>query len=172
MRRDRVLLLRSGRHLRVAIAALQSRWPNCEIAVVGTVGSEAAIEQAGVPAGNRFIYARRPRFSPAAFLCSATFVAARLWRFDHVAVLWNDPDGAGQGNVDRTALVLAPRGFVAITPDGTIIERGLAPQVRREVRRAVRSLLVAVMLAALYVPALLLGRGRRVAWRRGAAHGS
>jgi hypothetical protein len=84
-----------------------------------------------------------------------------VWRFNRVAVLWNDPDGSGQGNVDRTAFLLAPRGFVAITPDGGIVERRIAPQLRREARRAVLSAWVAVMLAALYVPALMLSRWRR-----------
>jgi hypothetical protein len=131
------------------------------VAVVGTAGSEAAIEQAGIAARDTFIYTRRPRFSPTAFFFSATAAAARVWRFNRVAVLWNDPDGSGQGNVDRTAFLLAPRGFVAITPDGGIVERRIAPQLRSEARRAVLSAWVAVMLAALYVPALMLSRWRR-----------
>jgi hypothetical protein len=155
---ERVLLLRSGRHLQTAIAALQARWPGCQIAVVGTAGSERAIEEVGIEAANTFIYTRRSRFSPGTFFFSTTAMAVRLWRFDRVAVLWNDPDGAGQGNVDRTAFLLAPRGFVAIAPDGTVIERSVLPQIRREARRAVLSLFVAVTLAALYMPAFMLGR--------------
>ena len=155
MPRERILLLRSGRHLAVACTALDARFPGCEIAVVGTPGSEHAIELAGVPAGRVHIYRRRTRFTPIAFITSVT--AMRIaWRFDRVAVLWNDPDGRGQGNVDRTAFLLAPRGFVAITPDGSVVERSLTPQIRREARRAVRSLAMAVMLGALYLPALLL----------------
>jgi hypothetical protein len=136
--------------------SLRTRWPECQIAVVGTPGSEPAITRAGIDPDNMFIYTRRLRFSPAAFFFSATSMAARAWRFDRVAILWNDPDGAGQGNVDRTAFLLAPRGFVAITPDGSVVERSLTPQMRREARRAVRSLAMAVMLGALYLPALLL----------------
>jgi hypothetical protein len=153
---ERVLLLRSGRHLQTAITALQSRWPGCQIAVVGTDGSQAAIEQAGIDARDTFIYTRRPRFSPMAFSVSTTAMAVRLWRFDRVAILWNDPDGTGQGNVDRTAFLLAPRGFVAITPDGTIVERSVTPQIRREVRRTLCSLAMAVMLGALYLPAMII----------------
>src|ERR671925_783236 len=97
-RRERVLLLRSGRHLQVALKALETYLPGCEVAVVGTPGSERAIEQAGVHASNTFIYARRPRFTPAAFFFSTTAIAARCWGFDRVAVLWNDPHGSGQGN--------------------------------------------------------------------------
>jgi hypothetical protein len=153
---ERILLLRSGRHLQTAIAALRSRWPSCEIAVVGTPGSEAAIAQAGVEPRNTFIYTRRARFSPGMFFFSTTAVAVRVWRFDQVAVLWNDPDGAGQGNVDRTAFLLAPRGFVAITPDGSVVERRVAPQIRREGRRALLSIGMALVLSALYLPALII----------------
>ena len=152
----RVLVFRSGRHLALAMEALRARWPDCEIAVIGTTGSGEAIAAAGIDSRNTFIYGRRPRFSPAAFFFSPTAVAARLWRFDRVAVLWNDPDGTGQGNVDRTAFLLAPRGFVAITPDGSLVERSLTPQIRREIRRTVRSIAMAVMLGALYIPALLI----------------
>ena len=155
MRAERVLLLRSGRHLQLAIDSLRTRWPECQIAVVGTPGSEPAITRAGIDPDDVFIYSRRPRFSPGAFFFSATARAACGWRFDRVAVLWNDPDGAGQGNVDRTAFLLAPRGFVAITPDGGIVERSLSPQIRREGRRAVLSVAIAMALGALYLPALL-----------------
>ncbi|HLG55919.1 MAG TPA: hypothetical protein VI485_11350 [Vicinamibacterales bacterium] len=155
-RPERILLLRSGRHLQTALAALRAREPECEVAVVGTPGSESAIEQAGVPPANVFVYGKRSRFTPAAFFFSSTAVAVRCWRFDRVAVLWNDPDGAGQGNVDRTAFLLAPRGFLAVTPDGSLVERRLSRQVRHEVRRAITSVAMAVMLGVLYLPALLL----------------
>jgi hypothetical protein len=159
---ERILLLRSGRHLRVAIAALASRFPGCQVAVVGTPGCEAALDQAGVPHGARFVYPAA-RFRPLAFFFSSTALAARRWRFDRVAVLWNDPDGTGQGNVDRTAMSMAPRGHLAITPDGTIVERALLPQVRTEVMRAGASLAVGAALSAfLYAPALIAemcGRG-------------
>ena len=48
MRAERVLLIRSGRHLRVAMDALAARYPACRIGVVGTPGSEPAIAQAGI----------------------------------------------------------------------------------------------------------------------------
>lgn len=158
-RRERILLLRSGRHLAVACRTLEARFPGCEISVVGTPGSENAIEQAGIPPGRIHIYGRRPRFTPMAFVTSAT--ALRIgWQFDRVAVLWNDPDGRGQGNVDRTAFALDPRGFIAITPDGSATERSWIPQLRVEARRTLASLVTAVMLGALFLPALLLP-GRR-----------
>ena len=154
--RTRVLLIRSGRHLTTALTALEAAFPGCEVAVVGTPGSERAIEQAGIPRERTFIYTLRTRFTPIAFLFSPTSIAARLWRFDRVAVLWNDPEGRGQGTVDRTALALDPRGFVAVTPDGRIIERTWVPQARHEVRRALSSIAAAIALGALYLPALLL----------------
>jgi hypothetical protein len=156
MRPERVLLLRSGRHLSLALSALQARLPGCDVAVVGTHGSEAAIAGAGVPGDRTFIYRGQPRFTPLAFTFSAAGVAARCWRFDRVAVLWNDPDGTGPGNVDRTALLLAPRGFLAVTPDGRVTERRVTPQIRHEVVRAVTSIAAAVVLGALFIPALLL----------------
>jgi hypothetical protein len=158
--RKRILLLRSGRHLRVAMDALATYSPGCHIGVVGTPGSEAAIEQAGVAPRDRFVYAAR--FQPLRFLFSSTGLRARCWRYDAVAVLWNDPDGTGQGNVDRTALVMNPRGFVAITPDGSIVERKLWPQIRTECLRVAASLGVGVALALLlYVPGFVFSMTRR-----------
>jgi hypothetical protein len=166
LRPERILLLRSGRHLQVALTALQASMPGCEVAVVGTPGSERAIEQAGVLSVNTLVYAKRTRFTPMAFFFSSTAVQARAWHFDRVAVLWNDPDGAGQGNVDRTALTLAPRGFLAITPDGRVIERTIWPQVRHEVHRTLTSLATATMLGALYLPAMVLSALRLNPTRR------
>jgi hypothetical protein len=164
MPRERILLVRSSRHLRVAVDALAAHSPGCHIGVLGTPGSEVAMEQAGVAAADRFIYTRRPRFSPIAFLLSPTAIAVRRWHYDRVAILWNDPTGSGQGNVDRTALVMSPRGYLAIAPDGRIVERSSWPQFRRELARAAASIVVGGTLAALlYVPALLLKPFARLA---------
>ena len=159
---ERILLIRSGRHLRVAIDALRDRFPGCTIAVIATPGSERIIEQAGVAAGGIFIYDARPRFTPVSFAVSSAVVAARRWGFTRVAILWNDPEGRGQGNVDRSALVLAPRGFLAITPDGSVVERSPFRQLGFEARRAVVSLAVGAVLGALYPPAVALATARRV----------
>jgi hypothetical protein len=154
---ERILLIRSGRHLRVALDALAARSPGCRIAVVGTPGSEPAMEQAGVAAGDRFVYAGRARFTPLAFFFSGTAVSARRWRYDRVAILWNDPDGTGQGNVDRTALAMSPHGYLAIAPDGRVIERSPWPQLRREAARAAASVVTGAALGVLlYLPALAL----------------
>jgi hypothetical protein len=160
LRHERVLLLRTGRHLQVAITALHREFPGAHLGVIGTPGSEHLIEQAGVGSQDAFIY-RASRFTPFRFLVSRTATAARRWQFTHVAVLWNDPDGSGQGNVDRTALVLSPTGFWAITPDGSVQYRSTCPQVRHECRRAMASVATALLLGALYVPALLLSARRR-----------
>ncbi len=154
-RPERILLLRSGRHLEVALTALARAYPGCEVAVVGTPGSEIAIAEAGVPAARTFVLRRR-RFSPARVLLSPTAIAVWRWGFDRVAVLWNDPDGTGQGNVDRTAFALSPAGFLAVTPDGRMTPRGVTPQVRHELRRALTSVAAAIVLGALYLPALVL----------------
>jgi len=157
---EHVLLLRTGRHLPVALQAIARAWPGCDVAVVGTPGSEAAIEQAGVPADRIFVYRTAASFQPFAFWRSGIAQAAKRRGYRRLAVLWNDPEGTGQGNVDRTAFLHAPSGFVAITPDGRLIERDIWPQVRHEIRRAVTSCAAAVVLGALFVPAWLLG-GRR-----------
>jgi hypothetical protein len=165
MQPERILLLRSGRHLRVAMEALGQRFPGCRIGVVGTPGSQPAIEQAGIAPEDVFVYPAT-RFQPFAFAFSRTALAVRRWRYDHVAILWNDPDGAGQGNVDRTACAMGPRGYLAITPDGSLIERAVLPQVWTEVVRVFASAAVAMALGALlYLPALLAGLLRAVAGR-------
>src|SRR5688500_1178424 len=157
----RILLLRSGRHLRVAMDALTARVPGCGIAVVGTPGSEAAMAAVDIRPGDAFVYAA-PRMQPFAFLFSRTALAVWRWRYDQVAILWNDPDGTGSGNVDRTACVMSPRGYLAITPDGTIVERSPWPQVRREVVRVAASVAVGSALGVLlYLPAMVGAAFRR-----------
>ena len=159
---ERILLIRSGRHLRVAIDALRAWSPGCEIGVIGTAGSEGPIATAGIPPYDAFIYTRRPRLQPISFFFSLTALRARRWGYDRIAILWNDPDGTGQGNVDRTALAMSPSGYLAITPDGTIVERSLWPQLRTECLRVVMSLGTAAILGALlYVPAALFSWRRR-----------
>jgi hypothetical protein len=157
---EHVLLLRTGRHLPAALRAIERAWPGCEVAVVGTPGSEAAIEQAGVPADRIFVYRTASSFQPFAFWRSGIARAARRRGYRRLAVLWNDPEGTGQGNVDRTAFLQSPSGFVAITPDGRLIQRDIWRQLRHEVRRTAASCVAAVVLGALFVPAWLLG-GRR-----------
>jgi hypothetical protein len=155
MQPKRILLLRSGRHLRVAMDALAARFPGCRIAVVGTASSRPALELAGIAAFDTFIYSGS-RFHPLGFIISSTARAVRRWRYDQVAVLWNDPDGRGQGNVNRTALAMSLRGYLAITPDGTVVERALLPQLGTEVLRAVVSIGIAAVIGLLlYVPALV-----------------
>jgi hypothetical protein len=55
-RPERILLIRSGRHLRIALDALAARYPGARVGVVGTIGSEPAIAQAGVPPEDVFAY--------------------------------------------------------------------------------------------------------------------
>ncbi|MEW6320991.1 MAG: hypothetical protein AB1635_07870 [Acidobacteriota bacterium] len=167
-RPERIVLLRSGRHLSVALGALGARWPGCHVTVVATAGTEAAVEAAGVARADTLVYEGRPRFEPGGLL--ATGIAWRLWRrgYDRVAVLWLDPYGSDRSNVDRSALLLSPRGFAAVTPDGRLFERRTTATIRREAGRAARSLAVAAGLALFaYAPAAIVRAYRRLR----AAHG-
>jgi hypothetical protein len=154
---ERILLFRSGRHLRVALDALAADSAGCEITVVATPAAAAALDQIGIDAAHRIIYDRTPFFRAWPFLTSAAAARAFAGRFDRVCVLWNDPDGSGQTNVDHTALVVSPRGFTAITADGALIVHQTGPLLVRELRRTVRSVGVATALGlCLFLPARLL----------------
>ncbi len=154
---ERILLFRSGRHLRVAVDALRAASPGCDITVVATPSAVPVLEHAGLDADHRIIYDRTPFFQPFSFLTSAAGLRAVAGRFDRVCVLWNDPEGSGQANVDQTALLVKPSGFTAITADGTLLPHRTAPLVARETRRAARSIAVAAfLLAGLFIPARLL----------------
>lgn len=156
-RPERILLFRSGRHLQAALTALAAESPGCDITVVATPGGSAALDEAGIAGPRRIIYDRTPFFQPWAFATSAAGRAAWRRRGDRVCVLWTDPDGSGHANVDRTALLLSPRGFTAITPDGRLVQRHTWPVVRREVSRAGRSLgLGALLTLFVFLPARLL----------------
>jgi hypothetical protein len=133
--------------------ALGTRFPGCHIAVVGTAGSEMALAEAGVATGDGIIYPA-PRIQPLAFVRSRTARAVRQWRYDRVAILWNDAKGRGQGNIAATALALRPRGYLAITPDGAILERAPGAQTCSRCLRALASLTVGAALGVfLYAPA-------------------
>ncbi len=160
-RPERILVFRSGRHLQVAMAALRAASPACEISVVARPDAAPALEQAGIDAAHRITYDRTFFFRPVPFLMSPAGRHALAGRFDRVCVLWNDPDGAGQANVDYTALMVSPRGFTAITPDGMLHRRHSAANLRREAGRAAMSLAVAALLGlTLFLPARLLALGR------------
>lgn len=154
---ERILLLRSGRHLRRALDALALDSPGCEVTVVGTPAAVVALDEAKVPPARRLLYERTPFFQPWPFITSATGQQAWRQRFDRVCVLWSDPDGVGHANVDRTALLLSPGGFTAITADGRLLEHRTASLMRRELSRAIRSLGLAALLGlTVFLPARLL----------------
>ena len=160
-RPERILVFRSGRHLQVAIAALRAAAPACEISIVARPDAAPALDQAGIDAAHRITYDRTSFFRPVPFLMSPAGRHALAGRFDRVCVLWNDPDGAGQANVDYTALTVSPLGYTAITPDGTVLTRRTAATLHREASRAALSLAVGAFLGlTLFLPARLMG------WRR------
>lgn len=165
-RPERVLLFRSGRHLQVALDALQRRWPGCEVTVVATPAAVPALDAAGLGGEARLIYDATPFFQPWPFLTSAAWRGAVGGGFDRVCVLWNDPDGAGQANVDYTALTVAPSGFTAITPDGTLVSRPTGANLTRAVSRAAASVAVGTVLAAVWIPARIAAAGRAAFGRR------
>lgn len=154
LRPERVLVIRSGRHLQVALEAVRRRLPDATVAVLATPGTEAGLDQLGVFGARQIIYRAAPKFDAWPLLRSG--LAWRLWtrRLDRVVVLWLDPDGSDRANVDRTALLLSPRGFDAVTPDGTWHHRRGAGLAFGELRRAVRSMAVdAALTCLLYLPA-------------------
>ena len=154
---ERILLFRSGRHLATAIDALRIASPNCDITVVATPAAVPVLERQGVDASHRILYDRTPFFHPWPFLTSAAGARAFAGHFDRVGVLWNDSEGAGQVNVDHTALVVSPFGFTAITADGSLIEHRTRDIVSREAKRAASSIALAVALGLfLFFPARLL----------------
>ena len=163
-RRDRIVLIRSGRHLQVALDVLRREYPDCDVIVVATTGTDAARVQAGIDEHHWVIFDGFPKFDAWPMIRSG--VAARLWArgFTRAAVLWQDPDGSDRANVDRAASVLSPLGFDAVTPDGTLIRRRTSTFVARELTSALASIATAAVLGfALYFPALVLrvARGSR-----------
>lgn len=160
-RPERILLFRSGRHLQTALEALRVASPSCDITVVARTEAAAALDQAGIDSAHRLTYDRTPFFHPWPFITSAAGRRALAGRFDRVCVLWNGPDGAGQANVDYTALAVSPLGYTAITPDGRLWPRRTAATLRREAARAAVSLAVGAFLGlTLFLPARVMG------WRR------
>ncbi len=162
-RPEHVVLLRTGRHMAVALDVLARTYPGCQVSVVATPGTLDTLTRAAVAPDDIFIYSARPRFDCWPLLTSGLFARLRWRGFDRVVVLWLDPDGGDRPNVTRAALLLAPGGFDAITPDGRLWRQSIGPFVRREAHRAAWSIGVALVLAlALYLPAHLarLVRGR------------
>lgn len=161
-RPERILVFRSGRHLSVALDVLRAASPGCEITVLATPAAATILDRIGIDATHRILYDRTSFFRPWPFLSSSAARRAFAGRFDRVCVLWNDPDGSGQANVDQTALIVSPRGFTSITADGALVVHRTGPLVVRELRRAGRSIGVATALAlCLFLPARLLRPFRR-----------
>jgi hypothetical protein len=161
---ERIVLLRSGRHLQVALDVLRRMFPGCHVTVIATPGTESARIQAGIAVDDWLTYDAHTQFEAWPMLTSD--LPGRVWErgYDQVAVLWQDPEGSDRANVDRAASVLSPRGFIAITPDGTVVQRRTAMFLARELGNLVRSVATAAALGlALFLPALLtsLVRGRR-----------
>ncbi|MDP1569133.1 MAG: hypothetical protein Q8L86_03945 [Vicinamibacterales bacterium] len=155
-RPERILLLRTGRHLATALHTLARVSPGCEVTVVATPGAESSLAGCGIGPERTLIYDARPQFEAWPFLTSGLYRRARHTGYDRVVVLWLDPHGAASANVDRTAFLLAPGGFEAITPDGLITTRRAGPVLRRQAVIALASLVtLATIHLLLAIPARL-----------------
>ena len=151
-----ILLLRSARHLHTGLAALRARFPEAEIVVASQLGTEGVLDRLEVAPARRILGAWK-RFTPLSFMSSPAGRDAWRRRFDHVAVLWLDPAGAGYDNVNRTALTISPGGFLAITPDGAIRSQRASRVLIAEAACAARSLAALILIAALlWAPARVL----------------
>ena len=151
-----ILLLRSARHLFTAVRVLRTRFPESRITVASQTGTDELLDLLDIPADQRVLGPWR-QFTPTALLRTAVGRALRRRRFDEVAVLWLDPDGRGYGNVNRAALLLAPGGFLAITPTGDLIRQTPRRVLTAEARVAARSMAAAILIGALLVvPARLM----------------
>ncbi len=160
---ERILLIRSGRHLAVALDVLRRAHPGCHVWVIATPGAESALAAAGIGADDAFVYDAAAKFDAWPLLTSGLYFRALARGYDRVAVLWQDPDGLDRANVDRTALLLSPSGFEAITPDGQLFSRSVSAIVSRQARIAARSIAtLAVLGALLYGPALVARLFRRL----------
>jgi hypothetical protein len=160
-RPERIVLVRSGRHLQTAIDTLKRAYPGCHVSVIATPGAERARIEAGIAEAD-WMVCLAPRFDAWPMLHTGT--APQVWarRFDRVAVLWQDREGSDRANVDRAAFALSPSGFVAITPDGALIHKRSAAIAGRELSMAlVSSATLAVMTLTLYLPAAIAGLFRR-----------
>lgn len=152
-----IALFRSGRHLHTAVQSLRNAWPGCRLLIVSQPGTEAILDQLNIHPEDRFIYDRKKFFSPFSFAWSPAGKRLRSRSFDEVAVLWTDPEGKGHSNVDRTALLLSPAGFTAITPDGKMLRRETWSIIKRELTRAACSIAVFSLLQLfLYLPSAAL----------------
>lgn len=154
---ERILLFRSGRHLGTALVRLRAEHPGCEITVVSTPFAVTALDSHGLDAAHRILFEDGAFFSPLRFFLSDAGRKSRRGGFDYVCVLWNDPKGTGQSNVDRTALTVSPLGFTAITADGTLIPTRPWSAATRELASAAWSVVVgAGLVALLFLPSRLL----------------
>lgn len=161
-REDTIALLRSGRHLDTALAALRRARPASRVIVVSQPGTDRLLEAAGIPETDRLYYEDSRFFSPWRFQRSEAGRAVRHVRPSAVAVLWNDPNGEGQENVNLTALTIRPAGFLAVTPDGSVRRCRSVQLLGVEATSAVSSIAVhAAVWLLLSLPASVLRMARR-----------
>jgi hypothetical protein len=115
------------------------------------------LDRLGIDGSQRIIYRTRKFLSPFTFFFSEAGRRLRQEGFVEVAVLWNDQEGLGQANVNRTALLLSPKGFLAVSPDGMIHRQRTLATLEHEARRTIYSMGALVLIfVSLRIPAALL----------------
>ena len=157
-RPDRILLLRSGRHLQVALAALDARFPGVEVAVVATPGGERAIRDGRRAADHTFIYAGR-RFTRRSASAAPRGRTPLALRPGGRVVERPGGDRAGERRSHRVLPGAARiRGGDAGRP-----HRGAQPVAarERESRRAAASLVAGPVLGLLFLPGCVAGLRRQ-----------
>jgi hypothetical protein len=110
----RVLVLRSSRYLDLALRQTADRWPQAGLAIVAPPNTYAGPTKWPV-----FAFAGRA-FSPWNWWRSAARRQVRAWRPNEVVIQLPGASTYGSVNLGLTALLISPRGFWFVRPDGQL----------------------------------------------------
>lgn len=151
----RVLILRTSRFLSVAASHAHACWPGAELRLLCQEGAEADAVSAGIAPGSCVPCPAGTRIRPRALVTSAWARHLLAWRPDIVVLQWWRRDGRGHEAATLFALLLQPRGCVAVLEDGGAIRMGwsdyltrLARSVPPACRRCVAGVVVVMLVAA------------------------
>lgn len=153
---SRVLVLRTSRFVTTAIARVRRDWPAATLCVIHQAGSEAELDEAGIPATARIQIPAGTRITVGSVLASSWGWRARQWRPDAVVLQWWNPSGRGHEAVDRAALLLQPCGFHVVLEGGECVWVSWKRRVWRPIAVAGRRLLGVTLIAAVAVLSVAL----------------
>ncbi len=153
---SRVLVLRTSRFVVAAIARVRRDWPAATLCVIHQAGSEAELDEAGIPASGRIQLPAGTRITAGSVLASSWGRRARQWRPDAVVLQWWTPSGRGHEAVDRAALLLQPRGFHVVLDGGERVWVSWKGRVWRPIAVAGRRVLGITLIAAVAVLSVAL----------------